>query len=422
MNRRGRKERRVPGHAGSCGKQQFAVAFPAKRCRGTALQYLPGLVSSVLCLSYFRGLSPVRGLVRLALYGLAAGALLGAGPTGKRLPLVREAEFYSKLGRKLVRCELCPRYCAVAPGRRGVCRARENRDGKLYSVVYARPCALGKEPIEKAPFFHFLPGSSRIVLATAGCNQMCKYCQNWEISQSSVEDLPFYDMPPESIVAVAVREGTPTVCFTFSEPVVFYEYMTDIARLCRKQGIRTAVVTGGYINPAPLAELCSLVDAIKIDLKGFTPQFYRNVCGSTLEPVLDACKQVARSGTHLELVNLVVPALNDDTADIRKMCVWIRDSLGDTVPVHFTRFTPNYKLQNSPPTPVKTLETAAALARAQGLKFVYVGNVPGHRLENTYCPKCGKLLVNRRGYTVSENNLQDGRCRFCKTSIPGVWR
>lgn len=359
--------------------------------------------------------------LRTALWALAAAFLLGTGPAQRRLALVREAEFYAKLERKFVRCELCPRYCTIAPGQRGMCRARENKDGTLYSVVYARPCALGKEPIEKAPFFHFLPGTSRIVLATAGCNQMCKYCQNWEISQSSVEDLPFSDMPPESVVALAIREKTPTICFTFSEPVVFYEYMADIARLARKKGIRTAVVTGAYINPAPLAQLCSLVDAIKIDLKGFTPEFYRNVCNSTLEPVLAACKQVARSGTHLELVNLVVPALNDDTADIRKMCAWIRDSLGDTIPVHFTRFTPNYKLKNTPPTPVKTLETAAELAKSQGLKFVYIGNVFGHQLENTYCPKCGKLLIRRQGYTVTENNLQKGRCRYCQTRIPGIW-
>ncbi|MEO0082410.1 MAG: AmmeMemoRadiSam system radical SAM enzyme [candidate division WOR-3 bacterium] len=360
---------------------------------------------------------------------LAAGMMLGLGPASppKRLPLVREAEFYEKLDRKLVRCRLCPRYCTIAPGQRGVCRVRENKDGKLYSVVYGRPCTIGKEPIEKAPFFHFLPGSSRIVLATAGCNQMCKYCQNWEISQSSPEDLPNYDLPPESIVAIAKRENAPIVCFTFSEPIVFYEYMADIAQLCRKSGIRTAVVTGGYINPQPLSKLCSLVDAIKIDLKGFTDDFYRDVCSSSLEPVLEACKIVARSPgirrpVHLELVNLVVPALNDDTAGLRKMCSWIRDSLGDTVPVHFTRFTPNYKLANSPPTPIATLERAAIIAKAAGIKYVYVGNVPGHWLENTYCPKCGKLLIKRQSYAVTENNIKNNCCRFCKTRIPGVWQ
>ena len=355
------------------------------------------------------------------LLALAAGLLLGIGPAQKPLPIVHEARFYERLEGNLVRCRLCPRYCTIAPGQRGVCRARENKGGTLYSVVYGRPCSLGKEPIEKAPFFHFLPGASRIVIATAGCNQMCKYCQNWEISQSSVEDLPFYDLPPESVVAIAGREQAPIICFTFSEPVVFYEYMTDIARLARKEGIKTAVVSGGYINPEPLRELCSTVDAIKIDLKGFTPEFYRDVCGSSLEPVLEACKIVARSGTHLELVNLVVPALNDDTASIRRMCAWICDSLGDTIPVHFTRFTPNYKLTNSPPTPIRTLEAAAAVAKSQGLKYVYVGNVPGHGLENTFCPECGKLLIRREGFSVTENNVVDGRCRFCKTRIPGIW-
>lgn len=375
-----------------------------------------------LFVSCFRGSFRFRGLVRLAILGLTAGMVLGLGPGPKRFEPVHEAEFYEKLDRKLVRCELCPRYCTIAPGQRGVCRARENKDGKLYSVVYGRPCTIGKEPIEKAPFFHFLPGRTRIVLATAGCNQMCKYCQNWEISQSSPEDLPSYDLPPESIVAIARQQHAPIICFTFSEPVVFYEYMCDIARLGREQGVRSAVVTGGYINPEPLAKLCSLVDAIKIDLKGFTPEFYRNVCGSTLEPVLEASKQVARSKTHLELVNLVVPALNDDTADIRKMCAWIRDSLGDTVPVHFTRFSPAYRMPNSPPTPVKTLETAARIADAQGLKYVYLGNVPGHRLESTWCPNCGKLVIKRQGFTVTENNIVNGCCRFCKARIPGVWQ
>ncbi len=321
----------------------------------------------------------------------------------------------------MVRCQLCPRYCIIGPGQRGVCRVRENKQGKLYSVVYGRPCTIGKEPIEKAPFFHFLPGKTRIVLATAGCNQMCKYCQNWELSQSAPEDLPSYDLEPDKIVEIAEREKAPIICFTFSEPVVFYEYMCDIAKLARKKGIRTAVVTGGYINPEPLEKLCSLVDAIKIDLKGFTSEFYRDVCGSTMEPVLEACRIVARSGTHLELVNLVVPALNDDTTRIRQMCCWIRDSLGDTIPVHFSRFGPAYRLQNSPPTPVHTLEQAARIAKDEGLKYVYVGNVPGHRLESTFCPNCGKTVLHRKGFSVLENNLVDGKCRFCKARIHGMW-
>jgi pyruvate formate lyase activating enzyme len=363
-------------------------------------------------------------MLRSAALFVLAALLLLAGPITSRPspPALREADFYHKLGNKLVACDLCPRRCVITPGQRGVCRVRENRDGRLYSVVYGHPCSVGKEPIEKAPLFHFLPGRKRITLATAGCNQFCKYCQNWEISQARPEDVRSLDLTPAEVVALAEKEHVPIICFTYSEPIVFYEYMVDIAKLARAKGIRTAVVTGGYINPEPLGQLCSVVDAIKIDLKGFTPEFYQNVCGSTLEPVLDACKTVAQSGTHLELVNLVVPALNDDTGTIRKMCRWIRTNVGDTVPVHFTRFHPEYRLRNSPPTPTASLERAIAIARSEGLKFTYIGNLPGHQAENTYCPACGKALIRRSGYTITENKLKDGKCPFCGAHIPGVWQ
>jgi pyruvate formate lyase activating enzyme len=376
-------------------------------------------------------------MVKSAALFLLAALFWQAGPLASRLsPLAsdrvtaREADFYHKLDNKLVACDLCPRRCVITPGQRGVCRVRENRDGRLYSVVYGHPCSVNKEPIEKAPLFHFLPGSQRITLATAGCNQFCKYCQNWEISQARPEDLQSLDLSPADVVALAVKEKAPIICFTYSEPVIFYEYMTDIARLARAKGIRTAVVTGGYINPEPLKQLCSMVDAIKIDLKGFTPEFYQNVCNSTLEPVLEACRIVAHSPpstadsppVHLELVNLVVPALNDDTTTIRKMCRWIRENVGDTVPVHFTAFHPEYRLQNSPPTPIATLERAIAIARSESLKFTYIGNVPGHQAENTYCPNCGKTLIKRSGYSIVENKLKNGKCPYCGAHIPGIWQ
>ncbi len=334
---------------------------------------------------------------------------------------LHEARWYQKLDNKVVQCQLCPRRCVIAPGKRGFCRVRENRDGRLYSLVYGKPCSMNREPIEKAPFFHFLPGSQRLTLATVGCNQRCKYCQNWEISQASPEEVPSEDFSPEEVLGLAEGLKLPIICFTYTEPVVFYEYMIDIARLARAKGIRTAVVSGGYVNPLPLKELCAVVDAIKIDLKGFTPEFYQDVCGSSLEPVLAACKTVAESGCHLELVNLVVPGYNDDTTTIKKMCGWIKENLGDTIPVHFTRFHPDYRLQNSPPTPIATLERTVAIARRCGLKFVYVGNVPGHKDENTFCPNCGRMLVKRQGFSVLENNIVNGKCKFCGARIPGVW-
>ncbi len=332
-----------------------------------------------------------------------------------------EARYYRQLENKNVQCLLCPRRCVIAPGKRGFCRVRENRNGKLYSLVYGLPCSINREPIEKAPFFHFLPGSLRLTLATVGCNQRCKYCQNWEISQANPEDVRAQRLSPRAVVDLAERRSLPVICFTYTEPVVFFEYMIDIARLARARGIKTAVVSGGYINPEPLQELCAAVDAIKIDLKGFTPEFYENVCGSTLAPVLETIKTIARSSCHLELVNLVVPGYNDDTTTIRQMCQWIKENIGDTIPLHFTRFHPDYRLQNSPPTPISTLEQAAAIARRTGLKFVYIGNVPGHKDENTYCPNCGKLLIARTGFSVTQNNITNGRCKFCQARIPGVW-
>ncbi|MFO7638212.1 MAG: AmmeMemoRadiSam system radical SAM enzyme [bacterium] len=348
---------------------------------------------------------------------LLLAALLAAGASSGH-----EARHYTKLDRDLVRCELCPHQCVIAPGSRGVCRVRENRDGVLRSLVYGRAATVGKEPIEKSPFFHFLPGSLRLTLATAGCNQSCKYCQNWELSQSRPEDLPAHDLPPDSVVALALREGVPTICLTYSEPVVFYEYACDIARAARASGLRTVVVTGGYINPGPLAELCALVDAVKIDLKGFTDEFYREVCGSRLAPVLAACRVVRKSGTHLELVNLVVPAHNDDSADVAAMCRWIADSLGTDVPVHFSRFSPAYRLLNAPPTPVRTLERCLTIADAAGLEYAYIGNVPGHEREHSSCPGCGTRLITRRGYQVALNRLRDGRCPDCGREIAGVWQ
>jgi len=333
----------------------------------------------------------------------------------------REAMFYEKLDDQRVLCNLCPRQCVITNGKRGFCRNRENQNGTLYSVVYNHPCTINVEPIEKAPFYHFLPGMMRLTLATASCNQRCKYCQNWEISQKSVEELQNYDMTPEDIVKTAQAQNLKIICFTYTEPMVFYEYMYDIAKLARKAGIKTAVVSGGYVNPEPLKELCKVVDAIKIDLKGFDEEFYEDVCGSHLEPVLEACKVVKNSGGHFEIVNLVVPTLNDDTNKIKAMCQWIKDSLGTDIPIHFTRFYPQYKLQNLPPTPITTLEQAVKIGQTTGLKYVYIGNVAGHEYDNTYCPKCHKMLIQRQGFSILENNIVNSKCKFCGTKIYGVF-
>ncbi len=333
----------------------------------------------------------------------------------------REAMFYQKLEKKQVLCELCPRFCVIEPNKRGFCRNRENRDGKLYSLVHSFPCSVNREPIEKAPFFHFLPGELRLTLATVSCNQRCKYCQNWEISQRSLEEVPSFYLPPKEVVKKAKEWGVKIICFTYTEPIVFYEYMYDIASEAKREGLKSVVVTGGYINPTPLKNLCEVVDAIKVDLKGFNEDFYQNTCFSTLQPVLEALKLIKEKRVWLEIVNLVVPSLNDDPEEIKRMCIWIKENLGEDVPLHFTRFFPNYKLKQLPPTPILTLEKAYRIAKECGLKYVYLGNCPGHKWENTYCPKCGTLLIQRAGITMTKNHLKENRCPKCGEMISGIF-
>jgi pyruvate formate lyase activating enzyme len=321
----------------------------------------------------------------------------------------------------MVGCRLCARNCDIAPGERGRCKARINVDGELRSLVYGRPISVHVDPIEKKPFYHFLPGSRAFSLSTSGCPLSCKFCQNWEISQARPEDFRPSFVSPERVTGTTVAQGIPVIAFTYNEPTVFFEYLTDIARSARKQGVRTVLVSCGFMNEAPLVEMCEALDAIKIDLKGFSNDFYRNVCRAELQPVLRSIKQVAASGKHLELVNLVVPTLNDSPKMLTELSKWVLGEVGPDVPVHFTRFHPDYQLLNLPPTPVATLERAREIALAQGLHYPYVGNVPGHAGNNTYCPKCGEIVIRRRGFFVRDVNIKDGQCKVCQTEIRGVW-
>jgi pyruvate formate lyase activating enzyme len=302
-----------------------------------------------------------------------------------------------------------------------MCRARMNVDGELRTLVYGRPISTQIDPIEKKPFYHFLPGAKAFSLATSGCPLRCKFCQNWQISQASPEDYSTPNIAPSLIVDTAVARATPVIAFTYNEPTVFMEYLVDIARLARKQKKRTVLVSCGFMNPEPLAEMCQVLDAIKIDLKGFDESFYKNVCSAELNPVLRSIKQVAKSGIHLEIVNLVVPALNDSDKMLQGLVDWVMGELGPDVPIHFTAFHPDYQLQNLPPTPVATLERARNLALSKGIHYPFVGNVPGHPGDNTYCPSCGKILIRRQGFFVAEMNIKNGKCKFCGRAIAGVW-
>ncbi len=323
---------------------------------------------------------------------------------------------------RYVRCELCPHRCVLAERERGLCRVRENRGGRLYSFVYGNPCAIHLDPIEKKPFYHFLPGTVALSIATAGCSLRCQYCQNHDISQHTPEETRNAVAPPEAIAAAGIQEGAQSIAYTYSEPMAFFEYMLDSARLARRAGLRNTVISAGYVNEAPLRELCLTVDAIKIDLKGYNEDFYRTVCGGTLEPVLQAIRTIHEMGVHLEIVNLVVPTLNDDPGELRALVEWVLDTLGSDVPLHFSRFHPDYQLTNLPPTPIDTLDAARQMAIEAGLHYVYLGNVPGHEGNHTYCPRCGELIVRRSGMTTMELMLDDGRCAYCNAPIAGVWK
>ena len=336
-------------------------------------------------------------------------------------PFISEARFYEKLPHKKIRCKLCPRECVIDDRERGYCGVRENRGGKYYTLVHSRIAAAHVDPIEKKPLFHFLPGAMAFSVATAGCNVNCKMCQNWDISQVRPEQVHATYFPPRALVDAARQSRCAAVAFTYSEPVVFCEYVMDAAEAAWAAGLRSAVISGGYIQQEPLKSLCERVDAIKIDLKGYSEKFYKEVVNGELKPVLNALVTIRRLGRWTEIVYLVIPTLNDSDAEFTGVSRWVKAELGVDVPVHFTLFHPDYLLKNLPPTPVKTLERAKAIADAEGLQFVYVGNVPGHPAENTRCPGCQRVVVERAGFTINALHLDKGKCTFCHRPIPGVW-
>ena len=334
---------------------------------------------------------------------------------------LKEAAYYTKLDNKFVQCGLCPRRCTLSPGLSGYCTVRKNIDGKLYSLVYGKPVSIAVDPIEKKPVFHMFPGSLSFSLATVGCNMRCIHCQNWQISQALPGEVKTYEFTPEEIVEQAVKSGSKSIAYTYNEPVVFYEYMYDIARIARSRGLKNVMVTSGWINTEPFRNLCKYLDVARIDLKGFSDEFYGKLANASLAPVLETIKTAKSEGVWVEIINLVIPGYNDDTVKIKEMCKWIKNNAGADVPVYFSRFFPQHKLQSVPPTPVKTLEKAREIAMSAGLNYVYIGNVAGHPGENTYCPKCRKKLIGRVGYTITENNIKNGKCKFCGRKIPGIW-
>ncbi len=321
----------------------------------------------------------------------------------------------------IVQCQICPNRCILNPGDRSICRSKVNIGGKLYSLTYGNPCSVHIDPIEKKPLNHFYPRSLVFSIATTGCNFRCLNCQNWEISQRKPEEVRNIELFPEDVVKEAGKRKIPSIAYTYSESTTYYEYMYDTARLAKEEGINNVWVSNGFINKGPLEDLTQHLDAARIDLKSFDDDIYRRLNGGRLQPVLNTLKLLHEKGIWLEIITLVVPGYVDKPEMIKRMCGWILKELGPNYPLHFSRFSPMYKLNRLPATPVRTLEELRDIAIKEGIYYVYIGNVPGHEGCNTYCHNCNKILIERRGYHISQFNLRNGRCKFCGTPIPGRW-
>ncbi|MBL7197766.1 MAG: AmmeMemoRadiSam system radical SAM enzyme [Candidatus Omnitrophica bacterium] len=334
----------------------------------------------------------------------------------------KEAMFYKKLANDIVQCEICFRGCKLTDGQRSFCLNRENRGGKLYSIIYARPSVVHVDPIEKEPALHMLPSTDILCFGTAGCNFRCKFCHNWHLSQRPLEEMEYtYDLSPEAAVEIAIKKKIPTLSFTYNEPTSFYEYVYDTAKIAKQRGLKILWHSNGSMNPKPLKELLKYTDSVTIDLKGFTQEFYQNVSSAALKPVLKTLKIIRQEDKWLEIVNLQIPTLNDNPKDVERMCYWIKENLGKDTPLHFSRFSPSYKLTNLYHTPIETLERSYSIAKKCGLNYVTIGNVPGHKYNSTFCPGCGKNIIYRKHFMVLENNVVNGKCKFCSLTIPGIW-
>ncbi|MBN1466349.1 AmmeMemoRadiSam system radical SAM enzyme [candidate division KSB1 bacterium] len=361
-----------------------------------------------------------RKFLQSTVGSLAGWPLLARAQERKTSGLV-EARYYIKLPNRKIQCKLCPRECIIDDLERGYCGVRENSGGTYYSLVYGKLSTAHVDPIEKKPLFHFLPGTTAFSIATVGCNVMCKFCQNWELSQSTPEQVESFNLPPHDVAQFAKSRGCASIAYTYNEPVIFTEYMYDSAVQGNDVGIRSVMISNGYINPEPMRDLCSVLSGVKIDLKAYTERFYRELVAGELRPVLDTLVLLKKENMWTEIVYLVIPGQNDDRKELEELCAWIYKELGPDTPLHFSRFHPQYRLKNLPSTPLKTLTMARQIGLDSGLHFVYTGNVPGDPGENTYCPVCGQIVIRRVGFSVVGRSLNKGTCEKCGAAIAGVW-
>jgi pyruvate formate lyase activating enzyme len=370
-----------------------------------------------------------RRFIRYCLLG-AGGCMLGLGRSAARTFWMRDGEGPGRWSKEAmfygttaggVECRQCPNGCVLGPGETGRCKSRVEHEGKLYSIAYGNPCAVHIDPIEKKPFFHFLPSTRAYSIAAAGCNFACLNCQNWQISQVSPRETDNYDLMPSDVVEQCARNKCESIAYTYAEPTTFYEYAFDTAQRARAEKIHNVWKSNGYIREEPLRRLCPYLDAANIDLKGYDDDVYLRLNGGRLAPVLATLRTLKEEHVWLEITNLVIPGWTDDGEKVKRMCAWlVENGLRDS-PMHFSRFVPLYKLAHLPSTPIATLEKVRSIALEAGVRYVYIGNVPGHDGENTYCHHCRRMIIGRRGFTIVEKHMGDGHCAYCGTAIPGVW-
>ena len=339
------------------------------------------------------------------------------------MAMEKASRFSEPFKEETVRCTICPRMCVIKPGGRGFCGTKENRDGHLISLTYGELSAIAVDPIEKKPLAHFHPGSLALSVSSVGCSFTCPWCQNWHLSTAKPGELPTRYVPPEEVVAMARRRDCTSIAYTYNEPLVNLDYVEDVARLARKQGIKNVLVTNGYISLPALSRVADVIDAANVDWKAFNEPFYHKYCGADLKGVLDATVEMKRRGVHVEVTFLIIPETNDSPEETRRMARYLVDELGPDTPLHLSRFYPNYKFTHVPPTPVETLVNARRIAMEEGAQYVYVGNIPLTDFENTFCPGCGRAVIERSGYTIVGWHLDDDNsCEYCGEQIPIIGR
>lgn len=333
------------------------------------------------------------------------------------------ADWWEQADNEKILCTLCPRYCTIGEGQVGFCYIRQNINGKLYSIGYGRPTGFATDPIEKKPLNHFLPGSTILSFGTAGCNLGCKFCQNWSLSKAKLDDENALSVSPEDVVAIAIKQGTPSIAFTYNDPTIFGEYVIDISQIAREKGIRSVMVTAGYIDKKARKDVYKYIDAANVDLKAFTEEFYHKITFSHLNHVLDTLIWLKKeTDVWIEITTLLIPDENDSNVEIQQECDWILENLGDEVPLHFTAFHPDFKMINKSRTPESTLLRARKIAMNAGIKYCYVGNVFNAEGLTTFCHNCKTTLIKRDWHDMLDNQIKNGKCPKCSIDIPGVFR